>query len=172
MIGRPLLICAIVLALAACATTPKEEAEAPPQPIDPAVWVQKQQEYLAANAAKPGWKTTPSGLQYLPLKTVGADKPKPAPGANVTVHYVGKFIDGRTFDSSRERNQPATFPLDGVIKGWGEGVPMMRIGETWRFVIPAPLAYGERDRPPIPPGSTLVFEIELLGVAEGQTVPG
>jgi FKBP-type peptidyl-prolyl cis-trans isomerase FkpA len=162
---------AALFLLAACATTPAKEAQAP-EPFDPAVWAQRQAAYLTANAAKRGWKSTESGLQYLPVKSVGADKPKPAPGATVTVHYVGQFIDGRTFDSSRERNQPATFPLTAVIKGWQEGVPMMRVGETWRFVIPAALAYGERDRPPIPPGSTLVFEIELLGAGEGQTVPG
>jgi FKBP-type peptidyl-prolyl cis-trans isomerase FkpA len=167
MVRRTVLTAALLI-LAGCATTPAKEAEAPAA-VDPAVWVQRQADYLKANAAKPGWKTTPSGLQYRPTKTVGADKPKPAPGATVTVHYVGTFIDGRAFDSSRERNQPATFPLSAVIKGWQEGVPMMRVGETWRFVIPADLAYGERDRPPIPPGSTLLFEIELLAVAEGQT---
>ncbi len=86
----------------------------------------------------------------------------------MTIHYVGRFIDGRVFDSSRERNEPATFPLPRLIKGWQEGVPMMRVGETWSFVIPAAIAYGDRDRPPIPPGSTLLFEIELIAIpAEG-----
>ena len=82
----------------------------------------------------------------------------------MTIHYVGRFIDGREFDSSRRRGQPATFPLPQLIRGWQEGVPMMRVGEVWAFVIPAPLAYGERSRDPIPPGSTLLFEIELVDI--------
>jgi FKBP-type peptidyl-prolyl cis-trans isomerase len=77
---------------------------------------------------------------------------------------VGRFIDGRVFDSSRARGQPATFPLPQLIKGWQEGVPMMRVGETWSFVIPAEIAYGNRNRSGIPSGSTLVFEIELIGI--------
>jgi FKBP-type peptidyl-prolyl cis-trans isomerase FkpA len=68
------------------------------------------------------------------------------------------------FDSSRARDAPATFPLNRLIKGWQEGVPMMRVGETWEFVIPSTIAYGDRDRPPIPPGSTLLFEIELIAI--------
>jgi FKBP-type peptidyl-prolyl cis-trans isomerase FkpA len=127
-------------------------------------WVQGQKAYEVWSAARPGWKTTASGLQYHVVKTASAGAAKPAPGATVTIHYVGRFIDGRVFDSSRERNEPATFPLTRLIKGWQEGVPMMRVGETWDFVIPSAIAYGERNRPPIPPGSTLLFEIELIAI--------
>jgi FKBP-type peptidyl-prolyl cis-trans isomerase FkpA len=127
-------------------------------------WVQGQKAYEAWSAARRGWTTTPSGLQYHRLRFAPAGAARPAPGATVTIHYVGKFIDGRVFDSSRARNAPATFPLNRLIKGWQEGVPMMRVGETWEFVIPSTIAYGERDRPPIPPGSTLLFEIELIAI--------
>jgi FKBP-type peptidyl-prolyl cis-trans isomerase len=131
-------------------------------------WVQGQKAYLEWSASRPGWKTTPSGLQYHRVKAARASAPRPEPGAVVTIHYVGRFIDGRVFDSSRERGEPATFPLDRLIKGWQEGVPMMRKGEVWEFVIPASIAYGERNRDPIPPGSTLLFEIELIDIpAEG-----
>ncbi len=157
----PLL--AVVLLISGCAT-------APPRAAAPAVytgtpqeqWIQGQRAYEAWSAARPGWKTTPSGLQYHRLKsTRGA---RPDPGAVVTIHYAGRFIDGRVFDSSRDRGEPATFPLPRLIKGWQEGVPMMRVGETWAFVIPSDIAYGDRDRAPIPPGSTLLFEIELIGL--------
>jgi FKBP-type peptidyl-prolyl cis-trans isomerase len=163
---RP-LAAALALALAACASAP------PATPVrytgsPQEQWVQANKAYLAWNGARPGWKTTDSGLQYRVVKRAKASAPKPEPGAVVTIHYVGKFIDGRTFDSSRERNEPATFPLGRLIKGWQEGVPMMRVGETWEFVIPAELAYGDRNRDPIPNGSTLLFEIELLSIpAEG-----
>jgi FKBP-type peptidyl-prolyl cis-trans isomerase FkpA len=93
-----------------------------------------------------------------------ASGPQPSATDTVTIHYVGKFIDGRVFDSSRARNEPATFPLPRLIKGWQEGVPMMRVGEVWDFVIPSELAYGDRNRDPIPNGSTLLFEIELMGI--------
>jgi FKBP-type peptidyl-prolyl cis-trans isomerase len=92
----------------------------------------------------------------------------PAPDAVVTIHYVGRFIDGRVFDSSRARGAPATFPLSRLIKGWQEGVPMMRAGETWEFVIPSKIAYGARYRDPIPANSTLLFEIELIAIPESD----
>ncbi|WP_337187457.1 FKBP-type peptidyl-prolyl cis-trans isomerase [Phenylobacterium sp.] len=160
---RPVLGALAALAAGACATTPASRPvtySGTPQEQ----WVQGQRAYEAWSAARPGWKVTESGLQYRRLKAAGAAAPRPAPDATVTIHYVGRFIDGREFDSSRRRGQPATFPLPQLIRGWQEGVPMMRVGEVWTFVIPATLAYGERSRDPIPPGSTLLFEIELLDV--------
>ncbi len=129
-------------------------------------WVQGQKAYEAWSRARKGWAVTASGLQYHRVKAAKASAPKPEPGAVVTIHYVGKFIDGREFDSSRARGEPATFPLDRLIKGWQEGVPMMRKGEVWEFVIPSDIAYGERNRDPIPPGSTLLFEVELIDIPE------
>lgn len=162
---RPILPILAALTLAACAGAPTPEPvtySGSPQEQ----WVQGQKAYEAWSAKRRGWKTTESGLQYRRTKSAPASAPRPAPGDTVTIHYVGRFIDGRVFDSSRGRNQPATFPLPQLIKGWQEGVPMMRVGETWEFVIPSHIAYGERNRPPIPPGSTLLFEIELLGIGE------
>ncbi|WP_296459283.1 FKBP-type peptidyl-prolyl cis-trans isomerase [Phenylobacterium sp.] len=126
-------------------------------------WVQGQKAYEAWSAARPGWKVTGSGLQYRKLKGKGSGR-HPEPTDTVTIHYVGRFIDGREFDSSRRRGEPATFPLPALIKGWQEGVPLMRVGETFAFVVPSAIAYGERNRPPIPPGSTLLFEIELIAI--------
>jgi len=127
-------------------------------------WVQGQKAYLDWSASRAGWTTTESGLQYKRTKRGKAGAPKPEPGAVVTIHYVGTFIDGRKFDSSRDRGEPATFPLDRLIKGWQEGVPLMRVGETFEFVIPAHIGYGDRSRDPIPPGSALLFEIELIAI--------
>jgi FKBP-type peptidyl-prolyl cis-trans isomerase len=155
------------LLLSACATARVEPALAPSS--DPQVrWEQGQAAYLAWNAGRPGWKTTASGLQYKIVKRAPKSAPKPEPGATVTIHYTGTFIDGRKFDSSRDRNEPATFPLGRLIKGWQEGVPMMRKGERWLFAIPADLGYGNRNRDPIPNGSALLFDIELIDIpAEG-----
>jgi FKBP-type peptidyl-prolyl cis-trans isomerase FkpA len=160
------LALAFALVLAGCVTPP-------PQPITytgtpQEQWVQGQKAYLDWNARRPGWTTTASGLQHRRIKAAPASAPKASEGATVTIHYVGRFIDGRVFDSSRERGEPATFPLPRLIRGWQEGVPLMRVGEVWEFVIPADLAYGDRtDRGPIPPGSALLFEIELVALPQG-----
>jgi FKBP-type peptidyl-prolyl cis-trans isomerase len=164
---KPLAVLAMALLLAACAEmAPRPAASARYTGTPQAQWEQGQAAYLAWSARRPGWKTTASGLQYHRVKAAPASSPRPQPGATVTIHYVGRFIDGRVFDSSRDRGEPATFPLPRLIKGWQEGVPMMRVGEVWDFVIPAPIAYGDRDRPPIPPGSTLLFEIELIDIPQ------
>jgi FKBP-type peptidyl-prolyl cis-trans isomerase FkpA len=123
-----------------------------------------QQQFLADNIKKQGWKATTSGLQYRVIKAV-KEGPRPAAGSPVTVHYEGTLIDGKKFDSSYDRQEPATFPLANVIPGWQEGVPMMREGETWEFAIPSDLAYGDRAAGPIPGGSTLIFKVRLLWVA-------
>jgi FKBP-type peptidyl-prolyl cis-trans isomerase FkpA len=136
------------------------EASAPPEAAAPKEATSMQTEYLAENLKKPGWKATDSGLQYFVEKSVESG-PKPASGSVVTVNYEGKFIDGNVFDSSYARKEPATFPLDRVIQGWQEGVPMMKVGEIWQFAIPADLAYGDGGGP-IPAGATLLFKVELL----------
>ena len=121
------------------------------------------QEYLAENAKKDGVITTESGLQYKVL-TQGTG-PAPTGDSMVQVHYRGNLVDGTEFDSSYERGEPATFPLNNVIPGWTEALKMMKEGDKWILVIPPELAYGERGAPPvIPPNSALIFEVELLKV--------
>ena len=124
------------------------------------------QAYLDTNAKKEGVTVTESGLQYEVLTAGKGDFPKATD--KVTVHYKGTLIDGTPFDSSYDRGEPATFPLNGVIAGWTEGVQLMKPGAKFKFTIPANLAYGERDTPTIPANSTLVFEVELIEVAEEQ----
>lgn len=118
--------------------------------------------YLAANKAKPGVVSLESGLQYQIL-TDGSGK-KPTLEDTVVCNYKGTLVDGTEFDSSYGRSEPASFPVKGVIKGWTEALQLMPVGSKWRIVIPAALAYGARGTGPIPPNSTLVFELELLGI--------
>ncbi len=119
-------------------------------------------EFLAANKAKPGVKTTASGLQYLVEKE--GKGPKPKATDTVKVNYLGTKIDGTKFDSSYDRGQPATFPLNGVIKGWGEGLQLMPVGSKYKLFVPADLAYGENGPGQIGPNATLIFEVELLDI--------
>lgn len=120
-------------------------------------------EFLAKNAKRPGVVTLPSGLQYEVI-TEG-NGPKPKPTDKVTTHYHGTLIDGKVFDSSVERGQPATFPVNGVIRGWQEALVLMPVGSKWKLYIPHELAYGERGAGgAIGPYSTLVFEVELLSI--------
>ncbi len=119
--------------------------------------------FLAENGRKEGVKTTPSGLQYKILKSGTGETPKKTD--TVTVHYTGTLIDGTVFDSSVQRGQPATFPVGGVIPGWTEALEMMKVGDKWQLFIPAKLAYGEQSpSPKIGPNSTLIFQVELLGI--------
>jgi FKBP-type peptidyl-prolyl cis-trans isomerase len=118
--------------------------------------------FLAANAKKVGVKTTASGLQYKVIKSGAGPSPKPTDV--VKVHYHGTLIDGTIFDSSVQRNTPATFPVNGVIPGWTEALQLMKVGDKWQLVIPAKLAYGEEGPGPIGPNSVLIFEVELLGI--------
>lgn len=122
------------------------------------------EKFLAANKAKEGVKTTPSGLQYKVItEGTGAI---PADTANVKVNYKGTLIDGTEFDSSYKRNEPATFRANQVIKGWTEALTMMPVGSKWELYIPQDLAYGSKDQGQIKPFSTLVFEVELLEIVK------
>lgn len=121
------------------------------------------EKFLAENKKKAEVKETPSGLQYIVEKEgTGA---QPTAQSEVTVHYTGKLLDGTVFDSSVNRGEPATFPLNRVIPGWTEGVQLMKEGAKYTFFIPSDLAYGAQGVPnAIPPHSTLIFEVELLKV--------
>jgi len=115
------------------------------------------------NKKKKGVTETKSGIQYEILKKGDGKKPKVTD--TVTVHYEGTLVSGKVFDSSIKRGSPATFPLNGVIKGWQEVLPLMPIGSKWKVVIPPQLAYGDRGAGgSIGPGETLVFEIELISI--------
>ncbi|HET9182993.1 MAG TPA: FKBP-type peptidyl-prolyl cis-trans isomerase [Candidatus Angelobacter sp.] len=120
--------------------------------------------FLAANKAKPGVVTLPSGLQYKILKE--GTGPKPTTTDTVKCNYKGTLVDGTEFDSSEKHGGPATFPVNGVIKGWTEALQLMPVGSKWQLVIPPDLAYGDRGAPggQIGPNATLVFEVELLSI--------
>ncbi|MBT1686850.1 FKBP-type peptidyl-prolyl cis-trans isomerase [Dawidia soli] len=121
------------------------------------------EKFLAANKLKGGVTTTASGLQYSALKLGNGKTPKAT--SRVTVHYTGKLINGRVFDSSVQRGQPATFGVNEVIGGWTEALQLMREGDKWLLYIPYYLAYGENGAGgDIPPFATLIFEVELLHV--------
>jgi FKBP-type peptidyl-prolyl cis-trans isomerase FklB len=124
--------------------------------------------FLEENKKKEGVKATASGLQYKVLKE--GTGPQPKETDTVTVNYRGTLINGTEFDSSYKRGQPATFPLNGVIKGWTEGLQLMKTGSKYQFFVPPNLAYGDRNvGPDIAPNSTLIFEVELIGVKPPQT---
>ena len=124
--------------------------------------------YLEENKKKPGVKTTASGLQYKVEKEGTGAQPKATD--MVTVNYRGTLIDGTEFDSSYKRGQPASFPVNGVIKGWTEALQLMKQGSKYQLVIPSTLAYGERAMgPDIGPNSTLIFEVELQDVKPPPT---
>jgi FKBP-type peptidyl-prolyl cis-trans isomerase len=119
--------------------------------------------FLAENKKKAGIVSLPSGLQYRIVQEGTGAKPKATD--QVTVHYKGTLISGKKFDSSYDRNEPATFRLNQVIKGWTEGVQLMKLGSKFEFFIPSDLAYGDRQMgPDIPPGSLLIFEVELIDI--------
>lgn len=124
---------------------------------------EKGEKYLAENAKKEGVVTLPSGLQYQVIKEGNGRKPKATD--KVKCHYEGMLIDGTLFDSSIQRGEPATFPLNGVIAGWTEGLQLMQEGAKYRFFIPYQLGYGEhRAGASIPPFAALVFDVELIEV--------
>lgn len=121
------------------------------------------EDFLAANKSREGVTTLPSGVQYEILKA--GDGPKPSPTDQVTTHYHGMLVNGTVFDSSVERGSPATFPVNGVIMGWQEILPMMPTGSKWKVYIPYDKAYGERGAgADIPPFAALIFEIELISI--------
>ncbi len=120
-------------------------------------------DFLASNKAKDGVKTLPSGLQYKVIAE--GNGPQPKPTDQITVNYRGTLLDGTEFDSSYKRGQPATLPVNGVIKAWSEALPLMKTGAKWQLFVPADLAYGEQGAGrAIGPNSALIFEVELVGI--------
>lgn len=135
-----------------------------------AVEVKKKGTEFLEKFVKEGATKTASGLAYKHVKE--GTGPSPKETDIVKVHYHGTLMDGTVFDSSRERGKEVSFPLNRVIRGWTEGVQLMKVGGTTRFVIPSDLAYGDAGAPPkIKGGDTLVFEVELLGIEKGEAAP-
>jgi len=130
------------------------------------------QDFLAANKNKPGVVTLPSGLQYQIIKE--GTGPKPAITDRVKVHYHGTLIDGRVFDSSVEKGQPVELSVGGVIAGWTEALQLMPVGSKWKLFIPSNLGYGDQQAGPmIAPGSTLIFDVELIEIVKPEgAAPG
>ena len=123
------------------------------------------QEFLLANKNKEGVQELPGGMQYQVLKE--GTGPKPQKNSRIKAHYKGSLLNGKEFDSSYRRNQPFTAPLNALIKGWQEAIPLMNVGSTWRLWIPSDLAYGDRGAGgDIPGGATLQFDIELLEIID------
>lgn len=148
----------------------KEEEEKRKAEMAPMIEKNKKdgEAFLAENKNKEGVVTTASGLQYKVISK-GTDTLSAKATDHVKVHYRGTLIDGQEFDSSYKRKEPATFPLNQVIKGWTEGLQLMNVGDKYEFYIPFELAYGEMGRgETIPPASVLVFEVELLEILKEQ----
>ena len=119
--------------------------------------------FLATNLKKSGVKALPSGLQYEVVRK-GPSGPSPRPGDTIKVHYEGALTNGVVFDSSIQRGKPVIMPLEDLVPGWMEALPLMRVGDEWLIYTPPSLGYGEEGAGPIPPNSVLVFRIRLLGM--------
>jgi len=128
-------------------------------------------EFLARNGKEKGVVTTNSGLQYKILAAGDKKAPPIGPTDNVTVDYRGKLLNGTEFDSSYSRGMPATFPVNGVIKGWQEALVQMKPGAKWQLFVPPELAYGPRSQPKIPPNSLLIFDVNLQSVEPANAPP-
>jgi FKBP-type peptidyl-prolyl cis-trans isomerase FkpA len=156
----------LVLGLAlAGGTAFAQEKEKPkrPDPFPPG----PQKAFLVENAKLPGWVVTPSGLQYHVLQPGRIDKAPPNAYDVVRVHYQGRLLNGKVFDSTNGQ-QPATFPLHSLIPGWMEALGTMRIGEKRELAIPAELGYGAKGTSDIPGNATLLFEVELVGIVQDR----
>lgn len=157
MIDRRFVLAA-ALALSACGPGKKAAASAA---------LAAGKTFLANNARQPGVKVLPSGLQYKVVHAGPAEGARPHKGDEVKVNYEGKLIDGKVFDSSYDRGQPAAMPLDALIPGWIEALQLMRPGDEWMLYVPPELGYGAEGAGEIPPDSTLIFRIELINFLPG-----
>ena len=161
--GKPLLAEAEATSIRADLSTRLGAANAARKSAAAQAGLKAEQTFLDKNKGVKGVFSTPSGLQYMVLRQGNGARPKP--GQKVRVNYEGKLLDGKVFDSSYERGQPAEFGLNQVIPGWTEGVGLMPVGAKYRFWIPAALGYGEQGAGnDIPPNATLTFDVELLGI--------
>ena len=162
MMMQRAVILALALALAAC--TPKKTPEGTQAPQ---VASEQSKAFMAKAAKEAGVIVLPSGLAYKIVRVGPTGGLKPQLMDEVKVHYEGKTEDGKVFDSSYERGQPAAMPLGGLIPGWQEALQLMRPGDEWILYVPSNLGYGESGQGPIPPGAPLIFRIELIDVLPG-----
>ncbi len=146
---------------------PAEEAAAPAATSAPTA--ADGRAFLERNARADGVVTLPSGLQYKVERSGPPDGPNPTMGDEVKVHYEGTLVDGTVFDSSYQAGQPAVFTVGQLVKGFDEALMRMRPGDVWYIYMPPELGYGDRNAGPIPPGSVLVFKLEMLGVLPRST---
>ncbi len=162
-LAAPMAAMTFLAAGAAHAQTPQPSA--PPQlNAGPSANALAGKAFLATNAKAPGVVTLPSGLQYKVVTSGPKTGPSPKLGDIVKVHYEGKLLDGTVFDSSFARGKAAIMPADGLIQGWLEALPKMKVGDEWTLYIPSELGYGPRDMGEIPPDSVLVFRLQLIGM--------
>ena len=157
---------ALAAVLAAAGAAPAQVTpSAPPQlNAGPSAAATAGKAFLANNAKAPGVVSLPSGLQYKVIASGPKDGPSPKLGDIIKVNYEGKLLDGRVFDSSFARGKAAIMPADGLIQGWLEALPKMKVGDEWTLFIPPELGYGSRDLGEIPPDSTLIFRLKLEGM--------
>ena len=161
---RPLATSVLaLLALAACNRAGAQDVASDPAQVEAAH--RAGDAFLAKNAKAPGVVVLPSGLQYRVVHAGPATGAHPAEGDEVKVHYEGRLVDGTVFDSTLKSGQPAVMPLDHLVPGWMEALPLMRPGDEWELFLPASLGYGDRGAGgEIPPGAVLIFKLQLLGV--------
>ncbi len=169
MTKQPVTPLAALAAALLLALQPAQAQDVDARPVDRDAqdirWHMRQQSYLLDLKAEDGWYTAEGGVRWRWVKYLASQK-KPKVSDVVTVHYEGKLIDGMEFDSSYARGEPATFPLNRLVKGWQIAIPQMGVGETIEIAIPADLAYGPVGRGPIPPNATLVFKVELIAIRD------
>lgn len=156
---------ALAAALAVAGAASAQQASPPPQlNAAPSANALAGKAFLEKNAKAPGVVTLPSGLQYRVVTSGPKTGPSPKLGDIVKVNYEGKLLDGTVFDSSFARGKAAIMPADGLIQGWLEALPKMKVGDEWTLYIPSELGYGPRDMGEIPPDSVLVFRLQLVGM--------
>jgi FKBP-type peptidyl-prolyl cis-trans isomerase FklB len=156
---------AVTAALAAAGAAHAQQVSPPPQlNAGPSPAAAAGKAFLATNAKAPGVVTLPSGLQYKVVTSGPKDGPSPKAGDIIKVNYEGKLLSGAVFDSSFQRGKAAIMPLDGLIEGWLQALPKMKVGDEWVLYIPPELGYGARDMGEIPPDSVLVFRLKLEGM--------